>query len=187
MAEAERRDRKSGKIGFAEWNRIGAAYIVKGEYSASGGQVGQVVEEYLQFVGTRFSWLDVAETRKQSSTVTITTTEPHGFPDSEDVRVRVTGADNSHLNGSFEVTVTGDRTFAYKVSIFAPNTSGGNIQVALVTDEGSAWWQIDEYMWNHHPRTRGAERGRPGAAEARRTGQAHSPRRASGREGQRRP
>lgn len=129
--------------------------LLYSDASATGGQVGQVVEEYFQFVGTRFSWLDVAEARKQSSTVTITTTEPHGFSNSKNIRVRVTGADNSHLNGSFEAAVTGDRTFTYKVSIFAPNTSGGNIQVALVTDEGSAWWQIDESMWNHHPRTRG--------------------------------
>lgn len=39
VAEAEAADRRAGKVQFGEWARLGAAYIVKGEYSVVGGNL----------------------------------------------------------------------------------------------------------------------------------------------------
>ncbi len=125
--------------------------------TAGGGQVGSVVEENLQWVGTRKEWIDVAEIAKAGATATVVSAEPHGYASGD--LVSIAGVSGNGYNGDHEITVTDPTAFTIGVSIFspAPNSVEG-AQVGTSLGGGSAWSEIDMAMWNNHPRTTGGHK-----------------------------
>ncbi len=127
--------------------------------STGGGQAGSVVEELSQWLGTPKKWLDVTHIEKPTNgVVSITTAVPHGYNTGD--LVTISGVTTTPHNGDFEIEVTGETTFTYKVSIFSPQEVGGtSIQAGTTQEGGSVWWEIDRAMWNEHPETRGGHKG----------------------------
>ncbi|MGY8686528.1 MAG: CotH kinase family protein, partial [Verrucomicrobiales bacterium] len=122
--------------------------------TASGGQVGSVIEETAQWLGSQKDWQDVATIAKAQSRAEVTTASPHGYATGD--RITMVGVSADAYNGEHEITVVGDTSFSYPVSIFAAQSpAGDSIQVGKSVGAGSAWAQIDQAMWNNHPRSTG--------------------------------
>ena len=126
--------------------------------SASGGQVGSVIEELAQWIGSKIDWQPVSSiTKPDSATALVTTANPHGFTTGD--MIRISGADPDSFNGVKEITVVDESSFSYAASIFSGNTVEGTISAGKSTGQGSVWAEVDEAMWNDHPRTTGGHRG----------------------------
>jgi hypothetical protein len=126
--------------------------------TAGGGQVGSVVEENLQWVGSRKDWIDVAAITKAGSKATVVTASAHDYATGD--LVSIMGVAASGYNGDHEITVVDPTMFTIKVSIFssAPSSVDG-VQVGASAGGGSVWAEIDLAMWNNHPRTTGGHMG----------------------------
>ncbi len=132
--------------------------LLLSDRAAGGGQVGSVVEEIAQWLGTQKAWIPVASIEKTSTMAVVTTREPHGYTTGD--RISIVGVSSSGYNGDHEVEVIDDKRFSYSVSIFAATTVQGDaIQAGKAVGQGSAWSEIDAAMWNHHPRTTGGHEG----------------------------
>ena len=117
--------------------------------TAGGGQVGSVVEENLQWVGSRKDWIDVAAITKAGSKATVVTASAHDYATGD--LVSIMGVAASGYNGDHEITVVDPTMFTIKVSIFssAPSSVDG-VQVGASAGGGSVWAEIDLAMWNNH-------------------------------------
>ena len=127
--------------------------------SAGGGQVGSVVEETAQWLGSRRVWIDVqAISKPNSTTAEVVTAEPHGFTSGD--QVSISGASVDGYNGTHVITVVDETTFSYGVSLFlAGNVDASSSQVGKGVIGGSSWAEIDKEMWNEHPRSSGGHKG----------------------------
>ncbi len=131
--------------------------LLLADRSAGGGQVGSVVEEISQWLGTRKEWIAIAGIEKAGAVAAVTTDQPHGYASGD--LISIAGVETSGYGGEHEIEVTSETEFTYKVSIFAsPGVEGVNMQAGKSVGEGSAWAEIDMAMWNAHPRTTGGHK-----------------------------
>ena len=133
--------------------------LLLSDRSAGGGQAGSMVEEAMQWVGTRKEWIEVVSLEKTGgSTATAISPGPHGYATGD--RVTIVGTQTNGYDGDHEITVTAENSFTFRVSIFASgNIEGSEVRAGRAIGTGSAWSEIDMAMWNHHPRTAEGHKG----------------------------
>ena len=117
-------------------------------------QVNMLIDEY-----SRFVWIDVpagarvviSSIAKQGSLASVETATPHGFETGD--LVSVEGVDTAIYNGDHEITKVSDTAFTYRVNIFASQPAGDEI-TAFKAPDAKPLVQMDQAMWDHHPRKR---------------------------------
>ena len=120
----------------------------------NGEQASMLVDELARFV-----WVDVpaddilavTSVTRSGVTVTVETEEPHGFTTGDSVIID--GATVSQYNGTKTITALSDTSFSYTISLFAPNSTEGDI-VAYRAPDQLPFVDVDRAMWDHHPEKR---------------------------------